>query len=616
MLRGYVLRYLALGAAGASIPEASRSAPALLRGLVVPRARRAVIAAAFETQHAEDSSHVHRLAYLQALGGQLLIDGNDIEGTRRLFEQKRRPGAERRAVLPLMLGVAAFMALGAAGVGGWIVATRPAPVDPAPPPTVAARAEPEPPAHPLEPVFEHALPEYVVALDAASMGREPPAPDNVASRRAAVLSALERERPALVPSMTGLFDAAEHYSIGAADAPGEEHVDDVDRWFNQLVLFHDALAAEDVPFFADAELTASRRTGRQRLLLSTYRVLDRRTFVAGETEVRCLDLERLDSLNFERSLLGYTRPEVRYALVLTDRIERMLVEDMLPSVHSASDSVIVRGYEDEAGIEWVTSFEEWAHEDLRAESERVIRDALGRRRPLEDLAAAIVARRNAIIAANTTLRARGIALGEPNTYDYDEARAADLGVRGAALDGVRGAQGTLRSEPVLAAYRALHAALTLSVAEHEVQHRLDYESGSIASVPAVLSQYTGETNTGTGVNRRAERANAELSAYLSQIAQRPSLARTSLIHVATFIMNRHAWRMPEAYAAVALFETLAAEADIAYEPLIQRGTVLRAEAARIYGELRTREPAALSELARRGWTRLYGAELPTIRQAE
>ena len=78
MLRGYVLRYLALGAAGASIPEASRSAPALLRGLVVPRARRAVIAAAFETQHAEDSSHVHRLAYLQALGGQLLIDGNDI----------------------------------------------------------------------------------------------------------------------------------------------------------------------------------------------------------------------------------------------------------------------------------------------------------------------------------------------------------------------------------------------------------------------------------------------------------------------------------------------------------------------------------------------------------
>jgi len=118
------------------------------------------------------------------------------------------------------------------------------------------------------------------------------------------------------------------------------------------------------------------------------------------------------------------------------------------------------------------------------------------------------------------------------------------------------------------------------------------------------------------VNRRAERANAELSAYLSQIAQRPSLARTSLIHVATFIMNRNAWRMPEAYAAVALFETLAAEADIAYEPLIQRGTVIRAEAARIYGELRTREPAALSDLARRGWTRLYGAELPTIRQAE
>ncbi len=613
MLRGYVLRYLALGAAGASIPEASRSAPALLRGLVVPRARRAVIAAAFETQHADDSAHVHRLAYLQALGGQLLLDGNDVEGTRRLFEQKRRPGAERRAILPLLLGVAAFMALGAAGVGGWIFATRPGPATSAPTAAIAP-AEPEAPPHPLEPIFEEALPAYVVALDAASMDREAPAPEDVASRRAAVLSALERDRPALVPSMTGLFDAAEHYSI-ASPRGADGGIDDIDRWFNQLVRLHDALAAEDVPFFLDADLSTS-RNGRQRVLLSTYRVLERRTFLAGETEVRCLDLERLDSLNFERSLLGYTRPEVRYALVLTDRIERMLIEDMLPSIHSASDSVIVRGYEDEAGIEWVTSFEEWAHEDLRAETELVIREALGRRRPLEELAAAVVARRTAIIAANQALRARGVTLREPNTYDYDVSRAADLGVRGAALDNLRGAQRTLESESVRAAYRALHTALSLSVAEHEVQHRLDYASGSIESVPEVVSQYTGETDTGDGVNRRAERANTELSAYLSQIAQRPSLARTSLIHVATFLMNRNAWRTPYAYAAVALFETLATEAGLAFEPLIQRRAIVRAEAARIYGELRAREPAAISELARRGWTRLYGAELPTIRQAE
>src|SRR5690606_10667098 len=107
-----------------------------------------------------------------------------------------------------------------------------------------------------------------------------------------------------------------------------------------------------------------------------------------------------------------------------------------------------------------------------------------------------------------------------DAYEYDVTRAADLGVRGAALDNLRGAQRTLESEPVRAAYRALHSALSLSVAEHEVQHRLDYASGSIARVPVVVSQYTGETDTGDGVNRRAERANTELSAYLSQIAQR------------------------------------------------------------------------------------------------
>lgn len=49
--------------------------------------------------------------------------------------------------------------------------------------------------------------------------------------------------------------------------------------------------------------------------------------------------------------------------------------------------------------------------------------------------------------------------------------------------------------------------------------------------------------------------------------------------------------------------------------LVQRRRIVRGEAAQIYGELRARGPEALSELARRAWQRLYGAELPVIREA-
>ena len=73
-----------------------------------------------------------------------------------------------------------------------------------------------------------------------------------------------------------------------------------------------------------------------------------------------------------RSLLGYTRPEVRYALVRVDRIEGFLVEQVLPSVQAAEESVIVRDYADETGTQWVTDFEGWAHEDLRAEAQAAL----------------------------------------------------------------------------------------------------------------------------------------------------------------------------------------------------------------------------------------------------
>ncbi len=70
--------------------------------------------------------------------------------------------------------------------------------------------------------------------------------------------------------------------------------------------------------------------------------------------------------------------------------------------------------------------------------------------------------------------------------------------------------------------------------------------------------------------------------------------------------------MPEAYAAVALFESIAEEAGVEHRSLIEGRRIVRAQVARIYGELRSRSAEELSALAGRTWARLYGSELPAL----
>ncbi len=603
MLRGYVLRYLAAIVEGASPSAARARIPLAIRFVVERRARAHVIAVGFDTAHADDDRHVHRLAYLRAARRPAHTDEPDA--LIAAYAAGRDRGAEERAFGRVVLAAAVVALLCGAAVGGWRLWSELAhdPREPTLEEVIEAQAEE--PEHPLRRVFAELIPAYTIALDRRTRGREPAAPDDVATRRASVLRALEVDSPALVEPMTGLLDAAER----AADATVD---DDQAAWLNRLVVFHDALREQDVPFYIDASIRRSWRSGEKRVWISTYTVRRRRRFDVGDHSITSLDIERLDTLNYDQSLLGYTRPEVRYALVRVDRVERFLIEQVLPSVYSADESVIVRGYENELGTGWVTDFESWAHQDLRSEHDALLAAALsGRSVGLAELAHAVVRRRNAIRSMGRALRDDGIRLREPRRYAYAIDRLDGLAARvnPGELGEVRSAERALHRGPVLHAYRTMAEAFGHSIAEHEVQHRLDYEAGRLQQVPDVLRRYTGETESEDRVNVRAERANAELSAYLSQIARRPTMARTSLIHVAGFAMDRNSWRMPEAYAAIALFEALARERGVAHEPLVASRRIQRAQIARIYGALRELDGEALSALAARTWTRLYGSEL-------
>ncbi len=617
MLRGFVLRYLAAIATGSDFPVAARTVPALVRATSSRRARRVVSRVMLASSHANDVAHVHRVAYLETLGREP-PNADDVAAVEAAFAEHRDRAAEKRAPLVLASSIGlSLAALAGAALAYSALTARPSardllpPPDPSlPPPITAEEAvrDESAPAHALEPVFREALPAWVVALDAESAGRPRPPPSDVAGRHAQVLTTLADAHASaeLAHAMTGLLDAAEAHSAAASEEGSE-------RVTAALVALDDALAREGAPFYVDAILTESLRGDRRRVLASTFRVRARRIFESGERRVVSLDLERIDTLSFEQALLGYTRPDVRYALVLTARVESYLVTRALPAMHAAEESVIVRGYEDERDTSWVTPFETAVHEDLRAETAGIVGESVTPR-----LAAAAARRRHAVEYLAGELRGEGLTLSPPETYRYDLGPLEDVMTRvgGETRRELREAQAALAGPELEQTFHAIEEVYLLSIARHEAQHRLDYEDDRLVAVPDALARYTGRTESEDRVNTLAERANAELSAYLSQIAREPARARSHLVFVSTFVMSRDSWGMPETYASLVLFETLARELGLTPAELIVQRRVVRSEIARLFLAMRARSGEELAAAARRAWSALYGVELPELTLVE
>ena len=610
MLGGFELRYLAAVAEGKDYPVAARTIPRLVRGVAAGRARRRVSEVMLASSHADDAPHVHRVAYLRLVGHEP-PNHDDKAAIERAFAEHRQPSRERRAPLVFAVSVLGIVGVTLGAFVGWRLYTR------RPPPVVLPSSTLEVPmptvvevltgadveVHPIEPVIREAVPSWVVALDAESAGRPRAAPHDVRSAHAAVLTALAEAHAdvEIVEAMRAFLIVAEEHSARPS-RDGDERVT------RALVALDDAFARHEVPFYLDAVLTESRLQDRRRVLASSFRVRGRRVFRSGERRITSLDLERVDTLNFERSLLGYTRPDVRYALVLTSRVENFLVGRVLPSIHSADESVIVRGYENEREIGWVTTFEAAAHDVLREEAGAIVPAP-----SIAALASATARRRHAFDAVAQELDEHGWRLRPIETYAYDPdlVRGLELVVPATRRE-LSDAQAALDASSVLATYRAFEEAELFSIAQHEAQHRVDFEDDRIIAVPDALARYVGRTEFDDRVNHLAERSNAELSAYLSQIARDPARARSHVVQVSTFVMARDAWGMPETYAAVVIFEQLARELGIEPGEIIRSPNVVRAEIARLFLAIRAHSGQEVADASRRAWQGLYGVELPPL----
>jgi hypothetical protein len=614
VLGGFELRYLASVAEGNDFPVAMRTIPWPVRSMASARARRRVSEVMLASSFADDARHVHRVAYLRLVDREP-PNHDDKAAIEKAFAQHRDLGRERRAPLTLGAWSAVIVALALGTLVGYQHFTRrvppmvlPSHTADVPLPTVAPEVEAEVAAHPLDAVMREAIPGWVVALDAQSAGRPRPPPQDVAGRHADVLTALAEAHaePELVEAVRAFLTASEEFSERGAP-PAEDPITPT------LVAIDDALARAGAPFYVDAVVTESLYQDRRRVLASTFRVRARRVFTSGERRITSLDLERLDDLSFERSLLGYTRPDVRYALVLTARVERYLVTEAIPAMHAPEESVIARGYEDERDAGWVTPFEAAVHEVLREEASRTAPEPA-----VAALAAATARRRHAFEALASALDDQGMRLRTPDTYALDllELSGALASVDGEIRREVGEAQATLDQPAIAATYRAIEEAELLSIARHEAQHRVDYEDDRLIAVPDALAHYTGRTEFEDRVNRLAERSNAELSAYLSQVAREPDRARSHLVEISRFVMNRELWGMPESYAALAIFQAIAEGLAVTHGELVVGRRIQRVEIAAIFLAARARTGEEVARAARAAWRELYGVELPPLATAE
>lgn len=614
MLRARVLWVLATLADANDRPAARRATyprvDPLVRGAVRRRVEHLVARALLDDPSGGDEAHVHRLAFLAAAG----VDDGAHHGpdeVRARFDAARaslREPSRYGATGAFLLALATLL-LGAGALA--FVLTRP-------PTALRASAEERPDAwnvggRPLagtpevRALFEEDLPSWVVALDALRAAREHGAIGHeVAALDRSHAAVLARSRAALGEDFTSFLHAVLDQGRALVE---DDEAPAADSHLRSVDALDGALAERGLGYYVDAEVL-SRTTpgpGRNRVYLSTFTVERVAHHVSGEGRVRVLRLRRLDRLSIGRHALGFTREQVRDALVLEERIETHLVDFVLPSL---ADEAGMPLFDEGPGADgpWVRELELAAGADARALASTLSPDALA--------LGALLARRKTLLE-EWQARFPDMVVARPGGFDFDPESYAPLESRvpraeWRELDAVASA---LRDDAPRRAYAALEEAFARSIERHETQHRLDYAADLRGRELLFLHERLGRPVPAEG--RRDDRAwsrIAETSAYLSELARAPELVKVNLALFGRHLFLRRAWGTAESSSVLVIYEGLARTLEIETPPLLVARRVDREALARLHLALRALPNEALAEAAGALWAELFGRPLPTLRR--
>ncbi|MCU0671193.1 MAG: hypothetical protein MUE69_00225 [Myxococcota bacterium] len=639
MLRARVLWVLASIADAVDRTAARRATYAaldpLVRGLVRGRVERAVARAQLDDPSGGDEAHVHRLAFLGVLG----VDDGAHHGpdeVRVRYETARASLREPTRFGPTkVLVVVTTLATLAIGALVYVLTL--------PPTALRATAEERADAwqvggRPLagspevRALFEDALPSWVVALDRLRVAREQrlelgASTPEVANLDAQTTTLIARSRAALGDDFTSFLHAVLDQARALVE---DDAAPAADSHLRSIDALDAAIAERGLGYYVDAEVL-SRTTdgpGRNRVYLSTFTVERVAHHRSGDERVRVLRLRRLDRLAIARNVLGFTREQVRDALVLEERIETHLVDFVLPSL---ADDAGMPLFDDGPGAEgeWVRELERAAGEDARALASSVSPDALA--------LGALLARRKSLLDGFQE-RFPDLVITRPRGFDFDPESYAAIADRvpRAQWRELESIASELREDAPRRAYGALEDVFARSIERHEAQHRLDYAAGVMSRALPTLHERLGNPFPGRRSESppppgeaqpslpqdafppehvrddRAWARIAETSAYLSELARAPEVAKVNLALFGRHLFLRRAWGTVESSSILVIYEGLARRLAIETPPLLVRRRVDREALARLHLALRARPNDELASAAKDLWAELFGGPLPEL----
>lgn len=341
-----------------------------------------------------------------------------------------------------------------------------------------------------------------------------------------------------------------------------------------------ALLVERQPYFVDAVVLVE-PTGRRAAPVSTFAITETSLYASAGVRVRSLRVRRLDHAGWKCTLTGFVNPYRPFATVLLDQADEELVATLahdaplaVPPVHLA---------------------------DLDA----------GAPSALEELGQALAARRALFATWDARLRPLGQALPAPRQLAFDVAafeRDPRAAVPAAELADLKKAQARLDKPEVVRGYGVVREEILAAIETHEVQHRLDAVRG--IPMPAAIDALVPAT---PAEEAKRERIQAELSAYLAEMARAPELARVTLDLLARFLADPETRGGAESYAALVALEALAKELGVPdASPLLRQGVLDEARFARAERAVTNKAPDALAAAAGRAWAALFGRALDPV----
>jgi hypothetical protein len=281
---------------------------------------------------------------------------------------------------------------------------------------------------PARVLFEKALPEFVIALDRWGRSEEAQAgvgDDELSELRGDLMGALQKAD--LSSELSTAFKEVIAASVNAATVEDSELDEAADSLSKTTLVLNDAIATAGLGFFIDTDVLTHRK-GTRSVLLFSFVVSRVVLYRSGGHDVRTLRVRRLDNLNWTYSLLGFTSPRRRDAVVLDNKVDEHLMR-LLPAL---SEEIRM----DPFHLSTKDSETDWFN-PLRVLATSIIREELGAAggEDLQELGELLAVRRRIYARWNERLESRKMHIDDPSglTIEWDYQRQMEGLVTNAAI---------------------------------------------------------------------------------------------------------------------------------------------------------------------------------------